>query len=93
MYAYDKDTGEIFGRTPSSWGKCSLFFPKNDDFYIFLIPKIRCIVCVLLDRTVLLFRYAHVKCLVHIRVWRSAEKQLKSYYGVINKSLNHYSLK
>lgn len=26
MYAYDKDTGEIFGRTPSSWGKSSLFF-------------------------------------------------------------------
>lgn len=22
LYAYDKETGEMFGRTPSSWGKC-----------------------------------------------------------------------
>lgn len=26
LYAYDKDTGEMFGRTPSSWGKPSLVF-------------------------------------------------------------------
>lgn len=41
MYAYDKDTGEIFGRTPSSWGKSSLFL-----FYIFWLQKyiILCVV-------------------------------------------------
>ncbi|CAI6356128.1 unnamed protein product [Macrosiphum euphorbiae] len=34
MYAYDKDTGEIFGRTPSSWAKIGLFYTA---FYLTLV--------------------------------------------------------
>lgn len=35
LYAYDKDTGEIFGRTPSSWGKSSFFFLLKMPFTFF----------------------------------------------------------
>jgi len=87
MYAYDKDTGEIFGRTPSSWGKSSLFF----SFMSFDCDNR--FDCVSFDGTVLIRRYWYVlwrlmfnrfKCTIVLRcVWLA--QIIESWYRVINE--------
>lgn len=50
LYAYDKDTGEIFGRTPSSWGKSSFFFLLKMPFTFFLLDLIHLLVYYLMNK-------------------------------------------
>lgn len=74
MYAYDKDTGEIFGRTPSSWGKSSIFFA----FMLMLIKYVMCLntfegVSIILDGSNVPSSYNMF----------GSNKQLKSWYKVM----------